>query len=355
MGRRLVLNFVAPSTRHPSGGVAVVYEFACAMARRGHEVHLFHGGFFQGDVRGIEDIDWFEFDAEVMHYFPPSGAAPDDLIPDADVIFGYASERASLTRIGLPVVLIQGFGMLGHELEAAVYRSPCPKVCVATWLMDVARSLGVPENELAYVPVGLRTDKYRLVRPIEGRPPRVVWCYSAHNQKGPDLALEVLDGVRAAAPETEAVLFGAVAPQHEIPDWVDYRTNPPQAELVDDIYNGAAVVLCTSEVEGFGLTSIEAMACGAALVTTRCGGSRDYAFDGRTALVEARGDRDALVADVLSLLRDEERRVAIARGGLEEVRRFRWDRSAELLEDFVRRYLRDPEAFGYRPPPTPAD
>ena len=81
---RLTLNFIAPSTRHPSGGVAVVYEFACAMARRGHEVHLFHGGFFEGNVHGIEDIDWFEFDPRVVHTFAPGGAA-DDIIPDADV------------------------------------------------------------------------------------------------------------------------------------------------------------------------------------------------------------------------------------------------------------------------------
>ena len=48
------LIFVAPSTRHPSGGVAVVYEIAAAMAKRGHDVHLYHVNFFEGTVATID-------------------------------------------------------------------------------------------------------------------------------------------------------------------------------------------------------------------------------------------------------------------------------------------------------------
>ena len=47
------MSFVAPSTRHPSGGVAVIYEMATAMARRGHDVHLYHLNFFDGTVRHV--------------------------------------------------------------------------------------------------------------------------------------------------------------------------------------------------------------------------------------------------------------------------------------------------------------
>jgi len=346
---RFVLNFVAPSTRHPSGGVAVVYEFACAMARRGHTVHLFHGGFFEGNVRGIEDIDWFVFDGPVQHHFAPEGAA-DDMIPDADVLFGFAPERASLTRIGLPVVLIQGWGMLGRELELAAYHSPCPKVCVASWLVDKALEVGVPANELVHVPVGLRTEKYHLDRPIAPRPPRVTYCYNSHHQKGPELALEVLESVHRAVPEARITMFSAVAPLHGIPDWVDYHTNPSQHELVDEIYNGSRVFLCTSEVEGFGLMCVEAMACGAALVTTDNGGSHDYAFDDRTALVADVGDARRLTDHVVALLRDDARQARIATAGQEFVQRFHWDRSAELLEEFLDRYVADPAAFGLRRP-----
>ena len=53
--------FVAPSTRHPSGGVAVIYEMATAMATRGHDVDLYHMNFFDGTVSTMDELRWFTF------------------------------------------------------------------------------------------------------------------------------------------------------------------------------------------------------------------------------------------------------------------------------------------------------
>jgi glycosyltransferase involved in cell wall biosynthesis len=338
------LIFIAPSTRHPSGGVAMIYEYASALASRGHRVHLFHVDFFQANVRSIDDIDWFAFAGDVVHHFPPPGPLEPDQIPEADVIFGYSATAAA--HVGLPVVLIQGYKMLGDAAEREAFLAPCPKVCVATWLVDVARGMGVPDNQLVHVPLGLRLEKYRLNRAVADRPPRVTFCYSAHPQKGAQLALDVLSEVRRQVPETEVVAFGAVSPEHDLPAWVTYRTNPSQRALVDEIYNASRVFLCTSEVEGFGLTSIEAMACGAALVTTDNGGSHDYALHDRTALVAPTRDVDTLVAHVTSLLRDHDRHVRIATAGNSYVERFDWATSGEMLEAFLERYLADPASYG---------
>jgi len=155
--------------------------------------------------------------------------------------------------------------------------------------------------------------------------------------------------VRKRVPALEVILFGAVAPEHAFPEWVTYRMNPSQEELVDDIYNTSGVFLCTSEVEGFGLTSIEAMAGGAALVTTDNGGSRDYALHEQTALVEPTRDADAIAAHVVSLLHDDARRVRIATAGHAYVERFDWARTGEILESFLERYLADPISYGVLP------
>ena len=111
-------------------------------------------------------------------------------MPAADIIFGYAPDAPH--HVGLPVVFIQGWKMLGEAREHEAFRAPCPKLCVATWLVDIGRTLGVPDEQLVHIPLGLRHEKYRLTRPIAGRPPRLAFCYSAHLQKGADLALEVL-------------------------------------------------------------------------------------------------------------------------------------------------------------------
>jgi glycosyltransferase involved in cell wall biosynthesis len=111
------------------------------------------------------------------------------------------------------------------------------------------------------------------------------------------------------------------------------------------VYNRTRVFVQASYHEGFGLTPVEAMACGAALVTTDCGGSRDYAFPDETAIVVPTGDAFAIADAVDGLLDDETRRIALAESGGRLVRTFRWERTSELLEAFLERYLADPAAF----------
>jgi glycosyltransferase involved in cell wall biosynthesis len=329
----------------------MIYELAACMARRGHLVHLYHVGYFQADVTSLDDIDWFSFPevGDLVHHFPPPGTVDPESIPAADVIFGYSTEEQMPEHTGLPVVLIQGYKMLGEARERHAFTAPCPKVCVASWLVEVGRDLGVPARQLVHVPLGLRHEKYRLTRPIAGRPPRASFCYSAHPQKGAQLAIEVLERAKQIVPELEVVVFGAVPPEHAFPDWMRYWTNPSQPELVDAVYNTSRVFLCTSEVEGFGLSNIEAMAGGAALVTTDNGGSRDYALHDRTALVAPTGDTDALAGQVVRLLEDDQTRLRLATAGRAYVERFDWDRSALLLESFLEGYLAEPIAYG-RPP-----
>jgi L-malate glycosyltransferase len=341
------MSFVAPSTRHPSGGVAVIYEMATAMATRGHDVHLYHLNFFDGTVSTMDELRWFSFPAALSHHFRPADARDLSSMFTGDVIFGFPFDRRIPPESALPVVLVQGWKMLGEEIERHAYEVPCPKICVAGWLVDVGRDLGVPANELVHVPIGIHHETYRVTRPIAERPVRLSFCYSSHVQKGAELAIDVVQDVARALPDVEVVAFGAQSPEHTLPPWVTYLRQPAPAQLVDEIYNTSRVFLCTSWVEGFGLANIEAMACGAALVTTDNGGSRDYALPDETALVAPYGDVVALSEHVISLLQDDDRRVTLATTGRDHVRRFDWDRTADLLEDFLERYLAEPSAYGY--------
>lgn len=341
------LIFVAPSTRHPSGGVAVIYEMAAAMARRGHDAHLYHVNFFGATASTIDEVGWYNFPDGLSHHFAPAGPRDLTAIPHGDVFFGFSFDRQMAPQSGLPVVLIQGYRMLGDAIERHAFEVPCPKICVAGWLVEAGRDVGVPANELVHVPIGVHHDRFRVTRPLASRPPRLSLCYSRHPGKGPQLAMDVIARVKQTVPALEVVAFGTGEPEHVLPDRVSYVTQPSLRRLVDDIYNTSRVFLCTSRVEGFGLANIEAMACGAALVTTDNGGSRDYAQHGETALVAPYGDVDTLTDHVVALLDDDDRRVAIATAGREYVERFDWDRSAERLEAFLQRYLTDPAAYGY--------
>jgi glycosyltransferase involved in cell wall biosynthesis len=81
------------------------------------------------------------------------------------------------------------------------------------------------------------------------------------------------------------------------------------------------------------MPAMEAMACGAALCTYDNGGCRDYAIDGRTAVVSPRRDLDALAWGLTRLVEDPELRKRIARQGQDFVgTQFDWERATARLE-----------------------
>lgn len=333
------MTFVVPSTRDPVGGVAAVYEFANAFVRRGHDVNLLHVTLTGELVLSMEELAWFEFEDNVRQYFLGSITE----LPRADFVFAY--KESFPPEGGLPVVFVQGIDVLRPELNNTVFTQPCPQVCIARWLVGLGHRAGVPEEQLVYVTYGIKHDKYRVLQPIEQRPPQVAVCYNAHHTKGAEYAIEALERAKEQVPELTAVLFGKGDLEHRIPDWMDYLRNPAQELIVRDAYNGSQLFVSASIIEGFGMPSVEAMACGCALVITDNGGSDDFAIHGETALVSPPRDVDAMARNLVSLLTDDAQRVHLARAGNEYVQRFDWDESARTLEEFLLRYAADPERY----------
>ncbi|MBN1669739.1 MAG: glycosyltransferase family 4 protein [Kiritimatiellae bacterium] len=73
---------------------------------------------------------------------------------------------------------------------------------------------------------------------------------------------------------------------------------------VHDYLMAADQFVFPTENEAFGISLIEAMACGLPAVSTTVGGVRDIVEDGQNALVMAAGDGDQLFAAVDALIRD---------------------------------------------------
>jgi glycosyltransferase involved in cell wall biosynthesis len=341
----LKLTFLAPSTTHPIGGIAVIYEFASALANAGHEVHLAHHELWGDDaLHHIDEIEWFDFTADIHHHF--MGEDPSYRPAPADIFFGWSPEVDRSPHLGLPVVFVQGWKMYPRDQEIAAYTAPCPKVCVAGWLVDIGLELGVPAAELIHVPNGLHHDRHPLTVPIDTRDPGILFCYNDHPMKDAPLGLEVLTRIHELRPEIGIVAFGSREPVHEIPSWMAYHQDPERSFLVEHLYNHATIFLCSSEVEGFGLTALEAMSCGAALVTTDNGGARDYAVHEQTALVSPPKEPEPLLSNLMRFLDNDPERITIAKAGNAHARTFTWERSGEVLEEFLERYLANPGDYG---------
>jgi glycosyltransferase involved in cell wall biosynthesis len=337
----LKITILAPSEDHPVGGALSLYGYANGLSRRGHAVHIAHIPWMDCRIEGLHDLEWFRFEPGITHSL--CRGADDPRIPEADFVIHL--HEPTPARCGLPLTVIQGYGILPKAMDDAWFHLPCPKICVSQSLVEELVRRGVPRDQLTHVPLGVELEKYRVVTPLEQRPLQVAMPYYDFWMKGGKLGCKALADVKARIPDVDVVMFATIDPDEPLPSWVTFVRSPPQDVLVREIYNGSRVFVAPSVREGFGLPPIEAMACGCALVITDNGGSRDYAIHERTALVSEPRDVASMAGHIESLLTDDDARLALARRGLEFVRGFTWDESARRLETLMLEYAADPAAW----------
>ena len=110
------------------------------------------------------------------------------------------------------------------------------------------------------------------------------------------------------------------------------RFEPPAtADRLVSWYRAADVVAVPSYSESFGLVALEAQACGTPVVAADVSGLRDAVADGRSGLLVP-GHEPGAWADRLALvLRDHERRAALAAGAVEHAAEYGWDATVDGL------------------------
>lgn len=342
----MIVTFAWPSSHHRTGGVVVMYQFANGLARLGHEVHFLHGPAWPGRIADLSELHWFDFDERVEHHVVD--AIDDPRLPVGDVIFADGARPEQ----GLPAAMIQGARMLAEDIERATFHRRGPKVCVARWLVDVGRRYGVPDEQLWHVTLGMDHSLFAPRRPIEGhRRFDIAIVHNDHPTKGWKVGWDAVGRIRASRPQLTVAVFGGERPQEPLDDGAEFFDYPTHEVLVDEVYSESRIFLQPSYREGFGYPCIEAMACGAALVTTDNGGSAEYAVHEETALVVPVGDAQGLADAALALLDDDPRRQRLARTGERYVRRFDWDVGSKQLEQRLLEYVAEPDRF--RSPSSP--
>lgn len=104
--------------------------------------------------------------------------------------------------------------------------------------------------------------------------------------------------------------------------------NPKQKEI-GDILRKTDIYICNSEYESFGLPTLEAMTCGAAVITTDTGGMRDFVEDGYNALITKQNDIDDIVKKAKMLIDDKDLRIKLSKNGMKTASKFNWNASVE--------------------------
>jgi mannosyltransferase len=209
------------------------------------------------------------------------------------------------------------------------------------------------KRKATVIPHGVDTDRYS--PPVDraaafaesGLPGRyAIGCFGrVRAQKGSDVFVDAMCRLLPRYPHFTAVVVGAVTPEQQgFADDLKKRieaaglpsriviTGELAIEEVQRWYQRLTIYAFTSRNEGFGLTLIEAMAVGAALVASRAGAAELVVEDGVTGVLMPPGDVDALVAALEPLMRDPASAAEMgARGRTRVLEKFSLDAEANRI------------------------
>jgi glycosyltransferase involved in cell wall biosynthesis len=183
-------------------------------------------------------------------------------------------------------------------------------ICPSTELARQAERMGAVHVEIIPSGVDLPPEVGE-----EADPPEVLYAGRLSAEKG---VLELVEAARGM----NLVVAGDGPLRGRIPQ---ARGFVPPSELAL-LYARAAVVVCPSHREGFGVACLEAMAHGRPVVASAVGGLLDLVVDGETGIHVPPGDVPALRAALERLLGDPDlRRKMGAAGRARAAERFSWD------------------------------
>jgi glycosyltransferase involved in cell wall biosynthesis len=202
---------------------------------------------------------------------------------------------------------------------------------------------GIEPDRIDVVLCGLDHDRYRNLGLPRFERPTIVHLGRLRKYKSVEVAIKAIQSIRERIPDIRLVIIGD-GPYKEnlerytsrigLEDSVEFRGFMKGNELVEFL-NKSHLLFNTSPKEGWGLTVVEANACGLPVVASDRPGLRDSVVDERTGFLVPYGDSFAFAEKAVGLLEDGTLWRTISENALERVKELTWERCARGIESFL--------------------
>lgn len=225
-----------------------------------------------------------------------------------------------------------------------------------------AKSAGYLERDATVIHHGVNCAQFSPVKdraalrktldlPVDGL---LVGCFGRiRPQKGNDLFIQAMTRVFADLSEGKALMMGRATDEHKeflqglkddvanagLTDRILFRDEVPIAQLAAH-FQALDLYIAPQRWEGFGLTPLEAMACGAPVVATKVGAFEELVVEGETGHLVEIEDLEAITAATRRFLSDAEMRArfgAAARAHVEQ--NFSLEKEAASIISIYQRLL----------------
>lgn len=242
----------------------------------------------------------------------------------ADQLCSAASVSTAAQTLGIP----WGVGVYGKELLAVDQKNRSLLadadlvLACSAFSKGFAKSKGIDEARIKVLHPSVDTDFFRPFGDkdaarrqlaVDGRETLVTVAHLVQ-RKGHEQVIQALPAIKAIYPDIIYLVVGrgshedflhGLARDLGVSDAVRFCGYVPAQEL--PLYYGAADIhvmasTCEGDVEGFGISFIEAAACGTPSIGSRSGGILDAVADGETGFLAEPGDVSGLSKLIVEML-----------------------------------------------------
>ncbi|MFP3975644.1 MAG: glycosyltransferase [Dehalococcoidia bacterium] len=247
--------------------------------------------------------------------------------------------------------------------ELRIFRSVNAQTVTTEVQREKLRTLyGFHSRNIAVIPPGVDTDRFRPLQENESEkqlklPDKYILCISRiDSNKGHDFLLYAFDTIRKEIEDVHLVIGGGSPEPKQVESEVyammkqivDERQMQDRVHLLgyvpDDLmapyYRHAQMFVVPSKFEPFGMTALEAMACGTPVVASSLGGLKNVLSDGKTGLLADPSNQDELAKAMGRLLKDKALTEKIGDAGRDFVQKtYSWDSIADRFIAFYQHYM----------------
>ncbi len=365
MAKRKIVLLNERDPRNPlAGGAEVhIFEIFSRLAARGHDVELLAATFPGCEPTELVDGVRVRRLANRYLYY---GIVPFVLRSTVkksrpDVVVDVLNKLPFLSPWTVPTPT---FAIVHHLMGTTAFRQVAFPVAAVSWASeklipacygrtpmfaispssrDDMIERGVPAENIHVLPPGIDDTVYTGGGSAAEREPIVMWVGRLEPYKCADHMLDAFPGILKAVPEARLQIVGegqaragleARVADMGLSDRIAFTGFISEQEKIDRLRR-AAVVVNTSEKEGWGMTVIEGNACGVVSVSSDVPGLRDSVRDGETGLLYPFGDIGALSEGISRVLRDGGLRETMTANAREWAARFSWNRVADDVENLL--------------------
>ncbi|MGA7161344.1 MAG: glycosyltransferase family 4 protein [Bacteroidota bacterium] len=202
---------------------------------------------------------------------------------------------------------------------------------------------GFPAERTHLIQYGMDHDAFKILGIPKSPTPLIGMVGRLKKYKSVDHLLEAFIIVRQELTDAKLIIVGdgddkprleSIARTLGISEAVTFTGFVSEEDKIKYL-NEMHVAVNTSAKEGWGLTAIEANACGTPTVSSNVQGLRDAVVDGETGVLYEYGNREQLAEKILLVVRDNHLRQRLAENAKEWSKQFDWNVAVEKTMEVI--------------------